>query len=59
MSLMNIAQQVLSGAGATLLIFFSTLVISMPLGLMVALGRMSNIRPFRRLEVNLCLLYTS
>lgn len=53
MSLMNIAQQVLSGAGATLLIFFSTLVISMPLGLMVALGRMSNIRPFRRLEVNL------
>lgn len=53
MSLTNIIQQVLSGTGATLLIFFSTLIISMPLGLAVAMGRMSNIRPFGNLEVKL------
>lgn len=32
--------------------FFSTLVISLPLGLLVAFARMSDIRPFRRLESN-------
>ena len=53
MSLTNIIQQVLSGTGATLLIFFSTLIISMPLGLAVAMGRMSNIRPFGNLVVKL------
>lgn len=52
MSLISMIQQVLSGTGATLLIFFSTLIISMPLGLAVAMGRMSNLRPFGRLEGN-------
>ena len=52
MTLSGMIQQVLSGTGATLTIFFSTLVISLPLGLLVAFARMSDIRPFRRLESN-------
>lgn len=41
MTIWGMAQQVLSGVGATLLIFFSTIVFSMPLGLLIAWGRMS------------------
>ena len=52
MTLSGMIQQVLSGTGATLTIFFSTLVISLPLGLLVAFARMSDIRPFCRLESN-------
>ncbi len=46
----SVTLQVLEGTGATLLIFFATLIISMPLGLLVALGRMSNLRPFAKLK---------
>jgi His/Glu/Gln/Arg/opine family amino acid ABC transporter permease subunit len=42
---MVIIQQLLSGFGATLLIFTMTLVFSLPLGLLVAFGRMSRIKP--------------
>ena len=40
----------LSGVGSTLLIFFSTLIFSLPLGLLVAMGRMNNWAPFRCLS---------
>ncbi|MBQ7920604.1 MAG: amino acid ABC transporter permease [Lachnospiraceae bacterium] len=49
MTLWGMAQQVLSGTGATLLIFFSTVIFSMPLGLLVAFGRMSKFRPLSAL----------
>nr|WP_294680898.1 amino acid ABC transporter permease [uncultured Anaerotignum sp.] len=42
-----IAQQLVSGMGASLLIFVLTLLFSMPLGLLVAFGRMSKITPLR------------
>lgn len=45
MTIWGMAQQVLSGTGATLLIFFSTLIFSLPLGLLVAFGRMSRFKP--------------
>lgn len=45
MTFWGMAQQVLSGTGATLLIFFSTVIFSMPLGLLVAFGRMSKFKP--------------
>ena len=45
MPIWGMAQQVLSGTGATLLIFFSTLIFSLPLGLLVAFGRMSRFKP--------------
>lgn len=45
MTLLVIIQQLLSGFGATLLIFTLTLVFSLPLGLVVAFGRMSRIKP--------------
>lgn len=45
MTIWGMAQQVLSGTGATLLIFFSTVIFSMPLGLLVAWGRMSRFKP--------------
>ena len=44
-NLNSIIIQVLGGAGASLLIFFSTLVISLPLGLLMAFPRMSKIKP--------------
>ena len=47
MSFLDIVRQVFSGMGATLTIFFSTLIFSMPLGLLVAMGRMSTWAPFR------------
>lgn len=45
MTFWGMAQQVLSGTGATLLIFFSTVIFSMPLGLLIAFGRMSRFKP--------------
>ncbi len=45
MTFWGMAQQVLSGTGATLLIFFSTLIFSLPLGLLIAFGRMSKFKP--------------
>ena len=50
MSFLSVVQQVLSGVGSTLLIFFSTLIFSLPLGLLVAMGRMNNWAPFRCLS---------
>ena len=50
MSFLSVVQQVLSGVGSTLLIFFSTLIFSLPLGLLVAMGRMNNWAPFRCLR---------
>lgn len=45
MTFWGMAQQVLSGTGATLLIFFSTLIFALPLGLLISFGRMSKFRP--------------
>ena len=47
MDFLSTVQQVLSGVGSTLLIFFSTLIFSLPLGLLVAWGRMNKWAPFR------------
>lgn len=47
--LLNISLQLLKGLGASLLIFFLTLLFSMPLGLLLCLGRMSRIAPLRGL----------
>jgi len=49
MSFDVILQQLVSGFGKTLVIFFLTLVFSLPLGLLVCLGRMSKWAPFRAL----------
>jgi His/Glu/Gln/Arg/opine family amino acid ABC transporter permease subunit len=49
-SFLAIAAQVFSGVGATLTIFCSTLVLSMPLGLLVALGRMNSWAPFQFIQ---------
>ena len=45
MDLMNVMRQIGSGFGSTLIIFFFTLLFSMPLGVLVALGRMSKFKP--------------
>ena len=45
MGLVNGVQQIASGFGSTLIIFFFTLLFSMPLGILVALGRMSKFKP--------------
>ena len=45
MDLMNVMRQIGSGFGSTLIIFFFTLLFSMPLGILVALGRMSKFKP--------------
>lgn len=42
-----IAQQLVSGMGSSLMIFVLTLLFSMPLGLLVAFGRMSKIKPLQ------------
>ena len=42
-----IAQQLISGMGSSLMIFVLTLLFSMPLGLLVAFGRMSKIKPLQ------------
>ncbi len=49
MSFLAMARQVFAGTGATMTIFFSTLIFSMPLGLLVAMGRMNSYSPFRRI----------
>ena len=45
MSLLTVISQIASGFGSTLVIFFFTLLFSMPLGILVALGRMSKFKP--------------
>ena len=45
--LWNVTLTLLSGLGTTVQIFFLTLLISLPLGLVVAFGSMSKWRPFR------------
>ena len=45
MNLVDIITKVLSGAGATFLIFFSTLLFSLPLGLFITFARMSKFAP--------------
>jgi His/Glu/Gln/Arg/opine family amino acid ABC transporter permease subunit len=49
MNLLSIAGQLLSGFGLTLTIFALTLVFSLPLGLLVAFGRMSRFKPLQYL----------
>ena len=44
MTLVEIFQQLLPGMGRSIGIFFCTLVLSLPLGLLVAFGRMSRFR---------------
>ncbi len=51
MVLVNILQQLLTGLWAAVQLFVLTLVFSMPLGLLVALGRMSAWAPLRRLGI--------
>ena len=45
MDLLTVIKQIASGFGSTLIIFFFTLLFSMPLGILVALGRMSKFKP--------------
>ena len=45
MNLFKVVAQIASGFGATLIIFFFTLLFYMPLGVLVALGRMSKFKP--------------
>ena len=47
MSFSVIMQQLVGGMGASLLIFVLTLLFSMPLGLLVAFGRMSKFKPLQ------------
>ena len=47
--LLNIVVQMLDGSKITLEIFLVTLVLSLPLGILVALGRISKLRPLSRL----------
>jgi len=46
MSFISIVQQLLEGLGNTLVVFFATIIFSMPLGLLVCFGRMSKWAPF-------------
>ena len=43
--LVDIVQQVMTGVGASLGIFFLTLLFSLPLGMLIAFGRMSRFKP--------------
>ena len=45
MGFMEIVQQIIGGFGTTLLIFFFTLLFSLPLGILFALARMSKFKP--------------
>lgn len=45
--LWNVTQTLLSGLGATVQIFFLTLLFALPLGLLIAFGSMSKWQPFR------------
>ena len=49
MNFTNLILQLLQGLGNTLLLFFLTLILSLPLGMLVTFGRMSRWAPFRRL----------
>ena len=49
MTFWNVTWQLFTGFRETLFIFFSTLVISIPLGLLIAFGSMSRISPIRAL----------
>ena len=49
MSFINLILQLLQGLGNTLLLFFLTLIFSLPLGMLVTFGRRSRWAPFRRL----------
>lgn len=44
MNIIEMTNRVLQGTGATLMIFFTTLIISLPVGLLVAFARMSKIK---------------
>ena len=46
-NLLNTILQMLEGSEITLEIFFITLVIALPLGMLAALGRLSKLRPRR------------
>lgn len=46
---MDVTKQLLAGFGENLIIFFATLVMSLPLGLLIAFGSMSRFRPLRYL----------
>ena len=48
-SIWNAVLQMLEGSEITLEIFFITLILALPLGLMAALGRLSKWRPVRSL----------
>ena len=52
MYLLNILQQLLVGLWSAVQLFALTLVFSLPLGLLVAAGRMSSWAPLRRLGIN-------
>ena len=45
MSYTNMCLEILQGSGKTLLIFFSTLIISLPLGMIIMFGRRSKFKP--------------
>lgn len=47
MAFMDVTKQLLAGFGENLVIFFATLVMSLPLGLLIAFGSMSRFRPLR------------
>jgi len=47
MSITVMIQQLMGGMGASMAIFFLTLLFSMPLGLLVAFGRMSKFKPLQ------------
>lgn len=47
MAFMDVTKQLLAGFGENLIIFFATLVMSLPLGLLIAFGSMSRFRPLR------------
>ncbi len=47
MTILEMIMQVFSGVGSTLMIFFLTLIFSLPLGLLVAVGRLNCIKPIQ------------
>ena len=44
-NILDIVYRVFSGAGASSIIFFSTIIFSMPLGLLITFARMSKVKP--------------
>ncbi|MCR5022034.1 MAG: amino acid ABC transporter permease [Ruminococcus sp.] len=43
--LLDVCQKLMSGVGASLMIFFLTLLFALPLGMLIAFGRMSKFKP--------------